>query len=59
MDSLFHKIGVVAVGVFGTMITFAIDNSDTMFEMARWVPITLSSVYVVWRWREDVKKKKK
>lgn len=50
-----HKIEIFLVGLAGTIYSLLMDI--TAFDIGRWIPIILSSAYVIWKWCRDIKKK--
>lgn len=52
-----HKLSIALAGILGTLFSFMMDNGDMIYSIGRWVPITLSTLYILWKWRKDIKKK--
>ena len=51
------SLKVMAVGVLTTFFSFLIDNEDILFRIARWIPILLSTIYIIWKWRIEIENK--
>ncbi|MBO0323448.1 hypothetical protein J0X14_14160 [Muricauda sp. CAU 1633] len=52
-----EKLGIALIGLLGTLLSFMIDNGDILFNSARWIPVTLSTLYIIWKWNKERKKK--
>lgn len=50
-----YKLSIILVGILGTLFSFVMDNNDMLFEWARWVPVVLSTAFIIWQWRKKAK----